>query len=199
MANTIDDIYTKATNAEIPEEETVELGVEIKQFQDEEGQPFYAKTHMDAIDGFEEYTEGLTQLAYLLGDYITDSGWKPYDYGSGNGVQANNMYGTDGFKCGIREIIFNPYSFGNGNQVKIKMIRVNLRNFLTGQQIAQLPIGFMSSTQVFYSRSGSGRQPIMVELRGDGKVNVHLDGKDIKGDGSDAYSNWIYAQHTWIE
>ena len=34
MANTIDDIYTKATNAEIPEEETVELGVEIKQFQD---------------------------------------------------------------------------------------------------------------------------------------------------------------------
>ena len=196
MANTIDDIYTKATNAEIPEEETVELGVEIKQFQDEEGQPFYAKTHMDAIDGFEEYTEGLTQLAFLIGDYVSDSGWIEYDYDKPNGVTINDLYASDGFKCGIREIVLNPYKFGNGNQVRIKMIRVNLRNFANGQQIAQLPTGFMSTTQTFYSRAGSGRQPIMVEIRANGAVNVYIDKADQSGSNN---NNWIYAQHTWIE
>lgn len=196
MANTIDDIYTKASNGDIPEEETVELGVEIKQFQDEEGQPFYAKTHMDAIDGFEEYTEGLTQLSYLLGDYITDSGWIPYDYDKPNGVTIDGLYSSDGFKCGIREIVFNPYKFGNGNQISIKMIRVNMRNMLNTQQVALLPSGFMKNTQVFYSRSGSGKQPIMVEVRGDGRVFVYIDKADQDGAPS---SNWIYAQHTWIE
>lgn len=196
MADTIDDIYTKATNGDIPEEETVELGVEIKQFQDEEGQPFYAKTHMDAIDGFEEYTEGLAQLAYLLGDYITDSGWLPYDYDAGNGVTINGLYSSDGFSCGIREIVVNPYKFGNGNQIRIKMIRVNMRNMLHTQQVALLPSGFMKNTQVFYSRSGSGKQPIMVEVRADGKMFVYIDKADQDGA---PYSNWIYAQHTWIE
>lgn len=196
MANTIDDIYTKATNAEIPEEETVELGVEIKQFQDEDGSPFYAKTHMDAIDGFEEYTEGLTQIAQLLGDYIADSGWIAYDYGAGNGVTANGLYASDGFKCGIREIVLNPYAFGNGKQIRFKMIRVNLRNFANGQQIAQLPTGFMSTTQTFYSRAGSGRQPILIEIRSSGAVNVYIDSKDQSGSNN---NNWIYAQHTWIE
>src|SRR5699024_796040 len=196
MANTIDDIYTKATNAEIPEEETVELGVEIKQFQDEEGQPFYAKTHMDAIDGFEEYTEGLTQLAFLIGDYVSDSGWIEYDYDKPNGVIINGLYGSDGFKCGIREIVLNPYKFGNGNQVRIKMIRVNLRNFLHTQQIAQLPSGFMKNTQVFWARGGNGYNPIMVQVLADGKIIPRIMPEDIDRPAS---SNWIYAQHTWIE
>lgn len=196
MANTIDDIYTKATNAEIPEEETVELGVEIKQFQDEEGQPFYAKTHMDAIDGFEEYTEGLTQLAFLIGDYVSDSGWIEYDYDKPNGVTINGLYASDGFKCGIREIVLNPYKFGNGNQVRIKMIRVNLKKFLHTQQVALLPSGFMNTTQVFYSRSGSGKQPVMIEVRKSGQVFVYLDKAD---QAAAPDTNWIYAQHTWVE
>src|SRR5699024_9768181 len=54
-------------------------GMEIKQFQDEDGYPFYAKTHMDGIDGMEEYTEGLTQVAQILGDFIFDTGWHEYD------------------------------------------------------------------------------------------------------------------------
>lgn len=196
MASTIDDMYTKASNGDIPEEETVELGVEIKQFQDEEGQPFYAKTHMDAIDGFEEYTEGLTQLAYLLGDYITDSGWIPYDYDKPNGVTIDELYSSDGFKCGVREIVFNPYKFGNGNQISIKMIRVNIRNFLNTQQVALLPSGFMKNTQVFYSRSGSGKKPVMIEVRKSGQVFVYLDKED---QAAAPKTNWIYAQHTWVE
>ena len=76
------------------------------------------------------------------------------------------------------------------------MIRVNLRDFVNGQQIAQLPTGFMSNTQVFYSRSSSGKQPIMVEFRGDGKVNIYIDKADQSGT---SFSNWIYAQFTWVE
>lgn len=173
-----------------------DLGMEVKQLADEEGYDFYPKTHFKAIDGAEEYTEGLTGLAHILGDFIVDSGWRAYDYGAGNGVTIDGLYSSDGFKCGIREIVLNPGAFGNGNKTRIKMIRVNLRNFANGQQIAQLPTGFMSTTQTFYSRAGSGRQPIMVEIRANGAVNVYIDKADQSGSTN---SNWIYAQHTWIE
>lgn len=168
--------------------------IDAIQFRNEDGDYVYAKTHLDAIDGMEEYTEGLTQVAQLLGDYIFDTGWKEYD--THIDVVKNNLYAGDGFHCGIREIILNPSVFGNGNQTRLKMIRVNLRDFVNGQQIAQLPTGFMSNTQVFYSRSGSGKQPIMVELLGDGKVNIYIDKADQSGT---SFSNWIYAQFTWIE
>ena len=191
MASVIEDIYVNGTQVGSSKELS---GMEIKQFQDEDGYPFYAKTHMDGIDGMEEYTEGLTQVAQILGDFIFDTGWKEYD--THIDVVKNNLYADDGFHCGIREIILNPSVFGNGNQTRLKMIRVNLRDFVNGQQIAQLPTGFMSNTQVFYSRSGSGKQPIMVELLGDGKVNIYIDKADQSGKSS---SNWIYAQFTWVE
>lgn len=191
MASVIEDIYVNGTQVGSSKELS---GMEIKQFQDEDGYPFYAKTHMDGIDGMEEYTEGLTQVAQILGDFIFDTGWKEYD--THIDVVKNNLYAGDGFHCGIREIILNPSVFGNGNQTRLKMIRVNLRDFVNGQQIAQLPTGFMSNTQVFYSRSGSGKQPIMVELLGDGKVNIYIDKADQSGKSS---SNWIYAQFTWVE
>lgn len=191
MASVIEDIYVNGTQVGSSKELS---GMEIKQFQDEDGYPFYAKTHMDGIDGMEEYTEGLTQVAQILGDFIFDTGWQEYD--THIDVVKNNVYASDGFRCGIREVILNPSMFGNGNQTRIKMIRVNLRDFVNGQQIAQLPTGFMSNTQVFYSRSGSGKQPIMVELRGDGKVNIYIDKADQSGKSS---SNWIYAQFTWVE
>ena len=76
------------------------------------------------------------------------------------------------------------------------MIRVNIRNFSNGEQIAQLPTGFMKYTQVFYSRSGSGRQPIMVEIRGNGALNVYIDSSNQSGSSN---SNWIYAQFEWTE
>lgn len=191
MASVIEDIYVNGTQVGSSKELS---GMEIKQFQDEDGYPFYAKTHMDGIDGMEEYTEGLTQVAQILGDFIFDTGWQEYD--THIDVEKNSLYASDGFRCGIREVILNPSIFGNGNQTRLKMIRVNLRDFVNGQQIAQLPTGFMSNTQVFYSRSGSGKQPIMVELRGDGKVNIYIDKADQSGKSS---SNWIYAQFTWVE
>lgn len=168
--------------------------VDVIQFRNSDGEYVYTKTHLDAIDGMEEYTEGLTEVAQILGDFIFDTGWKDYD--THIDVKKNGLYASDGFHCGIREIVLNPSAFGNEKQTRIKMIRVNLRDFVDGQQIAQLPTGFMSKTQVFYSRSGSGKQPIMVEIRSNGKINVYIDKADQSAKSID---NWIYAQHTWIE
>ena len=53
--------------------------VDTIQFRNDNGDYVYAKTHFDAIDGMEEYTEGLTQVAQILGDFIFDTGWQEYD------------------------------------------------------------------------------------------------------------------------
>ena len=168
--------------------------VDVIQFRNSDGEYVYTKTHLDAIDGMEEYTEGLTEVAQILGDFIFDTGWKDYD--THIDVKKNGLYTGEGFHCGIREIILNPSIFGNGNQTRLKMIRVNLRNFVHEQQIAQLPAGFMKNTQIFWARGGNGYQPIMVEVSKNGKIIPRIMVEDIN---KKPASNWIYAQFTWIE
>ena len=168
--------------------------IDAIQFRNEDGDYVYAKTHLDAIDGMEEYTEGLTQVAQLLGDYIFDTGWKEYD--THIDVEKNSLYASDGFRCGIREVILNPSIFGNGNQTRLKMIRVNLRGFVDGQQIAQLPTGFIGKAQRFQMSGNGNRKPYIIEVLSDGKVVafVHRDESN-----NSSNSNWIYGQYTWVE
>ena len=162
------------------------------------GEQFYTRAHVDGLDGFEEYYQDLLTvtdgLASFQADHIQDTGWMDYEVGTDG---KNALYASDGFKCGIRQI---HYVYGNAKTgqryVTQKMIRVNIRNFANGQQVAQLPSGFMKYTQSFYSRSGSGRQPIMVEIRPSGAVNVYIDSVDQSGSN---FSNWIYAQFEWTE
>ena len=171
--------------------------IEIKMASDN-GEQFYTRAHVDGLDGFEEYYQDLLtvadNLASFQADHIQDTGWIDYEVGTDG---KNALYGSDGFKCGIRQI---HYVYGNAETgqryVTQKMIRVNIRNFANGQQVAQLPTGFMNTTQVFYSRSGSGRQPIMVEIRPSGAVNVYIDSADQSGSN---FNNWIYAQFEWTE
>ena len=171
--------------------------IEIKMASDN-GEQFYTRAHVDGLDGFEEYYTDTLELRNSLSDFqanhIQDSGWLDYQVGTG---YKNGMYSSDGFNCGIRQI---QYLYGNPDTgikyVTQKMIRVNIRNFSNGQQVAQLPSGFMKYTQSFYSRSGSGRQPIMVEIRTSGAVNVYIDSADQSGSNND---NWIYAQFEWTE
>ena len=163
------------------------------------GEQFYTRAHVDGLDGFEEYYQDLLTvtdgLASFQADHIQDTGWMDYDVLPTS--DKNAMYSGSGFKCGIRQI---HYVYGNAatgqRYVTQKMIRVNIRNFSNGQQVAQLPSGFMKYTQTFYSRSGSGRQPIMVEIRTSGAVNVYIDSADQSGSNND---NWIYAQFEWTE
>ncbi|MFE8113047.1 hypothetical protein [Mammaliicoccus sciuri] len=168
--------------------------VEIKMARDQSGEQFYTRAHVDGLDGFEEYYQwqlDLQNSIYDIATSIRDSGWIEYQVGP----PKNGLYATDGFSCGIREIV---HQYGERGEKRItrKMIRVNIRNFTNGEQIAQLPTGFMKYTQVFYSRSGSGRQPIMVEIRGNGALNVYIDSSNQSGSSN---SNWIYAQFEWTE
>ena len=163
------------------------------------GEQFYTRAHVDGLDGFEEYYQDLLtvadNLASFQADHIQDTGWMDYDVLPTS--DKNAMYSGSGFKCGIRQI---HYVYGNAKTgqryVTQKMIRVNIRNFGNGQQVAQLPNGFMKYTQTFYSRAGSGRQPIMVEIRTSGAVNVYIDSADQSGSND---NNWIYAQFEWTE
>lgn len=169
--------------------------VDAIQFRNDEGEYVYAKSHLDAIDGMEEYTESLTWSIQFMGDYILDSGWIPFDYNAGTGVKVNTRY-KDGFQCAIRDTTFNPLKFGNGNYQVIKMIRINAENFSSGMQLFQLPIGFVSKP-VRFQMSGNGhRLPYTLEILTDGKVMVFVHPSEQSY--SDA-SNWIYGQYTWIE
>ena len=162
------------------------------------GEQFYTRAHVDGLDGFEEYYQNLLtvadNLASFQADHIQDTGWLDYEVGTD---RKNTLYSDDGFKCGIRQI---HYVYGNAKTgqkyITQKMIRVNIRNFANGQQVAQLPSGFMKYTQTFYSRSGTGRQPIMVEIRSSGAVNVYIDSSNQSGSNN---NNWIYAQFEWTE
>lgn len=159
------------------------------------GEQFYTRAHVDGLDGFEEYYQWQLNLQNDIHDLATtigDSGWMDYEVGTDG---KNALYASDGFKCGIREIVRQHGVFGEKKVIK-KMIRVNIRNFANGQQVAQLPSGFMKYTQTFYSRAGSGRQPIMVEIRTSGAVNVYIDSADQSGSNN---NNWIYAQFEWTE
>ena len=170
--------------------------IDTIQFRNEDGDYVYAKTHLDAIDGMEEYTEGLTQVAQLLGDYIFDTGWISYDYNAGSGVEINTNYTDTGFQCGIRETTLNQFEFGNGIKNTTKMIRINVKNFTNGMQLFQLPTGFVNKA-VRFSMAGNGyRLPYTIEILPDGKVKafVHPSEQD-----KPSTSNWIYGQYTWME
>ena len=175
------------------------LGMEVKQLEDEEGNDFYPKTHIKAVEGIERYENGIIDLNNELYDYVRtnifDTGWVDYRSSIHKDVQPNGLYASDGFHCGLRQVT-HYYGAEEVKTVTRKMVRVNMRNFSNGQQIALLPSGFMNTTQVFYSRSGSGKQPIMVEIRANGAMNVYIDKADQSGT---AFSNWIYAQFEWTE
>lgn len=170
--------------------------VDVVQLRDENGEFVYAKTHLDAIDGMEEYTEGLTQVWQFVGNYIFDTGWIAYDYNAGSELKINTRYSGTGFQCGIRETTLNSGAFGNGSIHSTKMIRINAENFVSGMQLFQLPTGFVNKA-VRFQMSGSGhRLPYTLEILPDGKVMVFVHPSE---QDNSAATNWIYGQYTWME
>ena len=171
--------------------------IEIKMASDN-GEQFYTRAHVDGLDGFEEYYTDTLELRNSLSDFqanhIQDSGWLDYQVGTG---YKNVMYSSDGFKCGIRQI---HYVYGNAKTgqryVTQKMIRVNIRNFANGQQVAQLPSGFVKEVQRLQISGNGNRLPYTLEMLPDGKVIVFVHTSE---QSNSASSNWIYAQFEWTE
>ena len=172
---------------------------EFKYPLDEYGEPYFAGSHVNAIQGMEEVISNQKEIKDILSsfqdDHIQDSGWIDYDVLPTS--DKNAMYKSSGFKCGIRQI---HYVYGNAvtgqRYVTQKMIKVNIRNFKHDEQIAQLPTGFMKNTQVFWARGGNGYQPIMIQVMSDGKIVPRLMVQDVNNADN---NNWIYAQFEWTE
>ena len=163
------------------------------------GEQFYTRAHVDGLDGFEEYYQEQLNIADALAsfqaDHIQDSGWIDYDVLPTS--NKNAMYASSGFKCGIRQI---HYVYGNAatgqRYVTQKMIRVNIRNFANGQQVAQLPSGFVKEVQRLQMSGNGNRLPYTLEMLPDGKVTVFVHTSE---QSNSASSNWIYAQFEWTE
>lgn len=170
--------------------------VDVVQLRDENGEFVYAKTHLDAIDGMELYTESVVGVWQFIGNYILDSGWVSIDIGAGTGVKTNTRYSGTGYKCSIRQVKINGEEYGNGNYQSTKTIRINAENFTSGMQLFQLPTGF-ATEPVRFQMSGSGhRLPYTLEILPDGKVMVFVHPSE---QDNSASSNWIYGQYTWME
>lgn len=172
--------------------------IDAIQFRNEDGDYVYAKSHVDAIDGIDKIQDDIIALRNetlnvtenIKKNVVSGTGWKDYEV-SGD-LQKNIVYGGSGFKCGVKQTVASSTQAA----MNIKTIRVNIRGFSHEQQIAQLPSGFMETTQVFWARGGNGYQPIMVEVTSDGKVTPRIMVEDVNKPSS---GNWIYAQFTWIE
>ena len=162
------------------------------------GEQFYTRAHVDGLDGFEKYYQDLLTvtdgLASFQDDHIQDTGWMDYEVGTSG---KNTLYSDDGFKCGIRRIF---YVYGNAKTgqryVTQKMIRMNLEDFKHGDQVAQIPSGFTNHMQVFMTRSGSVRLPIMIRIYPNGKIFAYVDSADQSASND---GNRIYGQFEWTE
>lgn len=178
---------------------------------DNEGEAFFPITHIDAVQGLEndstitdinnkvvEINETLTkanatisamqkQLDGVGKDVVNltgDTGWIDYQVAP---TYKKNQGVSGGFNCGIREI--------RVGTIVIKSIRLNLGKVNNNEQIAQLPIGFITKTQTFIARSNSNDNGVQFSVRDDGSVYGYLN----KADQSLSRDRWVYQEFTWLE
>lgn len=184
---------------------------EIKYSLDENGELYFAATHIDAVQGFDasenqvdltDINNKITQLETLvkeqdkalklhdltIGDMVGDTGWIDIDVPPTMKNNAN----SSGFKCGIREV-----RAGNSlmpHRFIVRSIRLNVSN-ITGDsmQIAQLPTGFVINNQSFMARQNGFRHPVTIECLNNGKVMAYVHPDD------QSKTNWVYQEFTWLE
>lgn len=184
---------------------------EIKYPLDENGDPYFAATHISGVQGIdkdgidtnlteldekivklknliEEQDKALKLLNKTLSDLVGDTGWIEYQVPP----DMKNKAVSSGFKCAIREV-----RAGNeliGKHFVVRSIRLNVSE-ITGasMQIAQLPTDFITDNQSFIARQNGYRHPITIECLKNGKVMafVHPDDQN--------KTNWVYQEFTWLE
>ncbi|MBO3062712.1 hypothetical protein [Mammaliicoccus fleurettii] len=175
---------------------------EFKYPLDEYGEPYFAGSHIDAIEGMQEYKDEINQkfdsiqtggstndtalkaLEQKVNNLIGDTGWTDFQVAP---TYKKNQGVVGGFNCGIREI--------RVGTIVIKSIRLNLGKINNNEQIAQLPIGFITKTQTFISRSNSNDNGVQFSARDDGSVYGYVN----KADQALSSDRWVYYEHTWLE
>ena len=175
---------------------------EFKYPLDEYGEPYFAGSHINAIQGMKEYKEevdrkissvqgsgdtnntALKALEKRMNELIGDTGWIDFQVAP---LYKKNQGVAGGFNCGIREI--------RVGTIVIKSIRLNLGKVNNNEQVAQLPIGFITKTQTFIARSNSNDNGVQFSARDDGSVYGYIN----KADQSLSGDRWVYYEHTWLD
>lgn len=197
---------------------------EIKYSLDENGEPYFAATHIKGIQGldtessenpFTDINDKINQMNTLIkqanetiaeqqkiikdnanaikifdlamGDVVGDTGWIDYQVPP----SMKNEAVKSGFPCSIREV-----RVGNSLTNKyylIKSIRFNITGIKDGQQIAQLPTGFVTKIQSVDVVGSARKAPVSLKLRETGAVEAFLKEYDTSKE------SWIYGQYTWLE
>lgn len=181
---------------------------EFKYPLDEYGEPYFAGSHVNAIQGMEDIKDRLDKaesdiktintnqlnLDDNFKNYMGTTGWVSYAGSVASGVQTNTMYSGTELKCEIKEVRIGIE--GVTPVVRYKTITYNLKNFELGTQVAQLPTGFITKAQAFPAFGNGNMSAYRIEITKDGKMNI-FGGSNDKTLTTDRY--WVYGQHTWIE
>ena len=206
---------------------------EFKYPLDEYGDPYFAGSHIDAIEGMQDIKDRLKKaesdiidnssgsnadiqniskrinkaesdiktintnqlnLEDAFKDFIGVTNWTSYANNVAPGVQTNTVYSSDGFKCEIKEVRIGVT--GLTPIVRYKTITYNLRNFKLGEQVAQLPNGFMNKSHTFPAFGNGNMGAYRIEVTKSGAMTIHggLNDKSLP-----TSSYWVYGQYTWIE
>ena len=188
---------------------------EFKYPLDENGEPYFAGSHVNAIEGMESIKEDIENvnikadraernikiidesnhnLEDAFKDFIGVTNWTSYANNVAPGVQTNVMYTRDGFKCEIKEVRIGVT--GLTPIVRYKTITYNLRNFKLGEQVAQLPNGFMNKSHAFPAFGNGNMGAYKIEVTKSGAMTI-FGGLNDKNLPTSSY--WVYGQYTWIE
>ena len=207
---------------------------EFKYPLDEYGEPYFAGSHVDAIEGMQDIKDRLEKAESDIIDNSTGSntdiqninnrldkaesnvktintnqlnlddnfknytgttGWVSYAGNVASGVQTNTMYASsDRLKCEIKEVRIGIE--GVTPVVRYKTITYNLRNFKLGEQVAQLPNGFMNKSHTFPAFGNGNMGAYRIEVTKSGAMTIFggLNDKNLP-----ISSYWVYGQYTWIE
>ena len=131
--------------------------------------------------------DSLDVLDLALGDVVGDTGWIDYQVPP----SMKNEAVKTGYPCSIREV--RAGSSLNKKQFVIRSIRFNITGIKDGQQIAQLPIGFITKIQTVDIVGSARKPPVSLKLRETGVIEAYLKEYDTSKE------SWIYGQYTWLE
>lgn len=188
---------------------------EFKYPLDENGEPYFAGSHVNAIEGMGDIKEDIEttknkvdraekninivdennkNLEDAFKGFIGVTDWISYANNVAPGVKTNTMYTSDGLKCELKEVRIGVA--GLTPVIRYKTITYNLRNFKLGEQVAQLPSGFVNKDQSFPAFGHGNMGAYKIEVTKSGAMTIWAGLNDKKLD-TDRY--WVYGQHTWIE
>ena len=174
---------------------------EFKYPLDENGEPYFAGSHVNAIQGIEDITDKVNKtesntknLEDAFKGLIGVTDWVSYANNVAPGVKTNTMYTSDGLKCELKEVRIGVT--GLTPIVRYKTITYNLRNFKLGEQVAQLPNGFMNKSHAFPAFGNGNMGAYRIEVTKSGAMTI-FGGLNDKSLPTSSY--WVYGQYTWIE